>query len=384
MFAHLTMLNHHKRMHTQEQNENQNEAITVVTNSQNLVQAQNLVNENGQSLGQIQIVATESLEPAQQQQIQQQTQEITISAAKTVSVDKTQKCITCGGPILLNPKRKGPKLIRCESCINNDNQTHIATSRATATQIFVAPDGDVKFELGEIPNTYKSESSTDSLAGVQQQQQIIQITNTANTIQQQNQQLQQKCAPGHHPVKKRNTAAFTKCHKCNGSGVVLIGGQKKEQQQQAEKPFHCNICGGSFSRYSSLWSHKKLHSGEKNYKCTICGLAFAKAVYLKNHSRIHTGEKPYKCNTCGMQFSQSPHLKNHERTHSGEKPYVCEVCDKGFARHATLWNHRRIHTGEKPYKCDICGSAFSQAAHLKNHAKVCFFFGFCVWERKFI
>lgn len=61
-----------------------------------------------------------------------------------------------------------------------------------------------------------------------------------------------------------------------------------------EKPFSCSICGGRFSRYSSLWSHKKLHSGEKNYKCGVCGIAFAKAVYLKNHTRIHTGEKPYK------------------------------------------------------------------------------------------
>lgn len=156
---------------------------------------------------------------------------------------------------------------------------------------------------------------------------------------------------------------------------------------------------GSFSRYSSLWSHKRLHTGEKNFKCNICGLAFAKAAYLKNHSRIHTGEKPYRCNVCGMQFSQSPHLKNHERIHSGERPYVCEVCDKSFARHSTLWNHRRIHTGEKPYRyiinfglsrikqyknifvyvliipfsisrCDICGSCFNQATHLKNHAKV--------------
>lgn len=190
-----------------------------------------------------------------------------------------------------------------------------------------------------------------------------------------------------HPVKRRGVASVTKCTKCNGSGIIFIGGSKN-QQNNVDKPFHCNICNGknpnlasprklldslfpgSFSRYSSLWSHKRLHTGEKNFKCNICGLAFAKAAYLKNHSRIHTGEKPYRCNVCGMQFSQSPHLKNHERIHSGERPYVCEVCEKSFARHSTLWNHRRIHTGEKPYRCDICGSCFNQATHLKNHAKV--------------
>lgn len=102
-------------------------------------------------------------------------------------------------------------------------------------------------------------------------------------------------APGHHPVKKRNLTSVTKCQNCNGSGIIFVGGIKnKLNQNNAEKPFHCNICGGSFSRYSSLWSHKKLHSGEKNFKCGICGIAFAKAVYLKNHSRIHTGEKPYR------------------------------------------------------------------------------------------
>lgn len=388
IFTHLTLLNQHKRTHNQDNTDNSTEGITVVTQAQNLVQAQslvqaqNLVSETGQNLGQIQIVATEALDPTTSQEIQQ-ANEVTIqTSTKAMHIDKTQKCITCGGPIVLNPKRKGPKLIRCDTCINNDNNKYVTSTRAT--QIFVAPDGDVKFEMGEIPNASNSESSIDSLGN--QNISISTINNNNQQIQIQQQQQQQqhqhqhqqqiqspvveiKYQPGHHPVKKRNMAAVTKCQKCNGSGYVLIGG-KKEQQQQAEKPFHCNICGGSFSRYSSLWSHKKLHSGEKNYKCPICGLAFAKAVYLKNHSRIHTGEKPYRCGTCGMQFSQSPHLKNHERTHSGEKPYVCEVCDKGFARHATLWNHRRIHTGEKPYKCDICGSAFSQAAHLKNHAKV--------------
>jgi KRAB domain-containing zinc finger protein len=174
--------------------------------------------------------------------------------------------------------------------------------------------------------------------------------------------------PGHHPVKRRGVTSVTKCHKCNGTGIIFIGGKANSQQQ--EKPFHCNVCDGTFSRYSSLWSHKRLHSGDKPFKCEVCGLAFAKAAYLKNHGRVHTGEKPFKCSHCGMQFSQSPHLKNHERIHSGERPYQCEVCEKTFARHSTLWNHRRIHTGEKPYRCNICGSAFNQATHLKNHAKV--------------
>ncbi|OXU30351.1 hypothetical protein TSAR_015880 [Trichomalopsis sarcophagae] len=174
--------------------------------------------------------------------------------------------------------------------------------------------------------------------------------------------------PGHHPVKRRGVTSVTKCHKCNGTGIIFIGGKANSHHQ--EKPFHCNVCDGTFSRYSSLWSHKRLHSGDKPFKCEVCGLAFAKAAYLKNHGRVHTGEKPFKCSHCGMQFSQSPHLKNHERIHSGERPYQCEVCEKTFARHSTLWNHRRIHTGEKPYRCNICGSAFNQATHLKNHAKV--------------
>lgn len=192
---------------------------------------------------------------------------------------------------------------------------------------------------------------------------------------------------GYFPVKKRRTTTVAKCFKCDGTGIVFVNEpdpppktvQKqtldkskliKKQPSDKDKPFTCNICFNTFSRYSSLWSHKKLHSGEKPFKCEICDLAFARSSSLKNHTRVHTGERPYKCDTCGMQFSQAPHLKNHERIHSGEKPYGCDICSKTFSRHSTLWNHRRIHTGEKPYSCDICGAAFNQASHLKNHAKV--------------
>lgn len=248
MFAHLTLLNQHKRTHAQDSDAVDTGAVTVVP--QGLIQAQNLISESGQNLGQIQIVATESLEPSQLQQQPQQQQATEMNVAQTQTsiaqsnqqshkIEKVTKCVTCCGPIHHNPKRKGPKLIRCETCINNDSNS------SRTTQIFVAADGDIKFEIGDISDTNQDHSNSH--------------TNNQSTSM-----PPPKFAPGSHPVKKRNTGTVTKCNKCNGSGVIFIGGAKKSlQQQQNEKPFCCNVCGGRFSRYSSLWSHKKLHSGEK-------------------------------------------------------------------------------------------------------------------------
>lgn len=66
MFSHLTLLNHHKRIHTQDGTEGTSNAeqqqIIVSSGGQSLVQSGNLVNENGQNLAQIQIVATEAMD----------------------------------------------------------------------------------------------------------------------------------------------------------------------------------------------------------------------------------------------------------------------------------------------------------------------------------
>ncbi|CAH0549217.1 unnamed protein product [Brassicogethes aeneus] len=348
IFAHLTLLNHHKKVsHPETQGQVQQQQITVQVQQQ-----------PQQQPTQIQIVSADRIrfsceecgltfntqndlknhkiqQHNQQQNQQQQQQQQQAPQQQQQNTLKIKNCETCNAPLPQDTNKKRAVMkVKCENCLS---------AESIQPQIFV---------VQTAPDTIKFEESTGT-----------QTTNlgSQNTIP--------IGVKNNHPVKRRGVASVTKCTKCNGSGIIFIGGAKN-QQNNVEKPFHCNICNGSFSRYSSLWSHKRLHTGEKNFKCNICGLAFAKAAYLKNHSRIHTGEKPYRCNVCGMQFSQSPHLKNHERIHSGERPYVCEVCDKSFARHSTLWNHRRIHTGEKPYRCDICGSCFNQATHLKNHAKV--------------
>lgn len=69
MFSHLTLLNHHKRIHTQDGTDTPNDQqITVVTQQggQNLVQGNNLVNENGQNLAHIQIVPSDQVSAVMQ------------------------------------------------------------------------------------------------------------------------------------------------------------------------------------------------------------------------------------------------------------------------------------------------------------------------------
>ncbi|XP_058796048.1 zinc finger protein 665-like isoform X3 [Phymastichus coffea] len=322
-----------------------------------------------------------------------------MSLATSGNSGTTYKCDVCGLMFnhinLLNMHKR----VHTSTPSNLQQQQHVVVQAPTTVTVAATPERpytcDICGACFALPGELKSHKTN---MHPKPKVQICEDCGSEDPCEHHPTKVKKIIKPGHHPVKRRGVTSVTKCHKCNGTGIIFIGkhndskvesgysslakcsgckatgriiiGSGKANSQQQEKPFHCNVCDGTFSRYSSLWSHKRLHSGDKPFKCEVCGLAFAKAAYLKNHGRVHTGEKPFKCSHCGMQFSQSPHLKNHERIHSGERPYQCEVCEKTFARHSTLWNHRRIHTGEKPYRCNICGSAFNQATHLKNHAKV--------------
>ncbi|XP_034232128.1 zinc finger protein 678-like isoform X2 [Thrips palmi] len=289
VFGHLTLLNHHKRIHTA----NANPAAAAAPGNSQVVNS------------------------AQQ--------------PSAGSVDRQQHtCDICGAVFSMPGELKAHK--------NQMHKAPAAPKCCNSCGVEVPCDQHNK-KKGKF---VKCGSCLESAAQQQQQQQqpVFPGNGTAENSGGEASEVS-SAKPGHHPVKRRGMATVTKCQKCNGSGIIFVGGARRELIEKPRRHV-CDTCGAAFARYSSLWSHR----------------------------RLHTGEKPYKCGVCGMQFSQSPHLKNHERIHSGERPYQCEVCDKVFARHSTLWNHRRIHTGEKPYRCEICGSSFNQATHLKNHNKV--------------
>lgn len=133
------------------------------------------------------------------------------------------------------------------------------------------------------------------------------------------------------------------------------------------KPFSCEYCDKSYSKFSNLKYHKLTHLQIKPFKCDQCGKSFIRKNALQNHMTLHSGNKTHSCNDCGKSFTSSNILYQHKQTHVETRSHICSECNKGFYKKNDLKMHMRVHTKEKPFLCSECGKSFARVTHLNIH-----------------
>ena len=125
----------------------------------------------------------------------------------------------------------------------------------------------------------------------------------------------------------------------------------------ADKPHECDVCHKTFSDFSQLTMHKRIHNGVRLFVCDVCSMAFSSSSSLIKHKDVHSAIKPFTCDVCKKTFSLSVYLTQHKRIHSGERPHACNICNKTFVR-------------IRPYVCNVCLRTFTNGSGLNAHKHV--------------
>lgn len=196
-------------------------------------------------------------------------------------------------------------------------------------------------------------------------------------------------------------AASSQKRLCVHCGKILSSSQILKEHinsfHSGNRPYNCEQCNLSFSRYSTFYHHtvvrnhkiatffktcdicgldfqsesfyfKHMWKHPENVFCEICNITFDDNDLFRKHIETsHEEEKSFQCSSCGKRFSSKNSLKLHLRVHTGEKPYECQYCSWKFHKKGQLVVHIYRHTGERPYVCDICGRGFKQKGDMRKH-----------------
>jgi hypothetical protein len=74
---------------------------------------------------------------------------------------------------------------------------------------------------------------------------------------------------------------------------------------EKEKNFCCEFCTKTFARSNTLTQHiKDVHEQSGDFACGFCDKKYFKMRDKVVHERKHTGEKPFQCESCGESCSR--------------------------------------------------------------------------------
>ena len=144
------------------------------------------------------------------------------------------------------------------------------------------------------------------------------------------------------------------------------------------------------SQYQSTKENPKDESTEEtvdlSYVCSFCNSKCSNFVEYFKHRKKHLKEKPFKCNlsggTCSASFNCEENLELHQiayhsspdrekkRSVQSEHEFVkltCSRCEMSFTRISKWKAHLMTHVKDEFFTCELCDVSFEFLAEYESH-----------------
>ncbi|XP_071945496.1 histone-lysine N-methyltransferase MECOM-like isoform X2 [Antedon mediterranea] len=124
---------------------------------------------------------------------------------------------------------------------------------------------------------------------------------------------------------------------------------RHQSTHNSERQYSCENCSKVFTDPSNLQRHiRTQHHGARCHACPECGKTFATSSGLKQHTHIHSSIKPFTCEVCLKSYTQFSNLCRHKRMHIDCRTRLkCMGCGQVFSTVTSLNKHRRFCHGQQ-------------------------------------
>ncbi|CAH0389737.1 unnamed protein product [Bemisia tabaci] len=95
----------------------------------------------------------------------------------------------------------------------------------------------------------------------------------------------------------------------------------------------CDYCQKNLSTPSKFKQHMYLKHGEE----VILGICHSRISELPSNNDEDAADRPFACQICGARYKNKRTLSAHRKLHSKES--YCDICHKGFSSPSKFRDH---------------------------------------------